>query len=180
MATFYSDHYSTGLDQTSLPTLRSDVIPGADKKHGRQRVSSASMTVTTATSGDDLRFLTLRSDARLHMLCVFTDGELDATAADVGLYLSGDNHDGAVIDVNLFTDPLTMTSPIDNWDAAETLVANVLGGVDRGKTLWAMATVGDQSYTEDPKVLYDLALTLTANNTVVGVTRMVAYYTAGD
>jgi hypothetical protein len=180
MATFFSDHYTTGLDQTSLPTLRSDVIPDANKKHGRARISRATLTVTTATSADDLRFLTMKSSDRLHWIGVWTDGELDATAGDVGIYLTGDDHDGAVQDVNLFVDPLTLTSPIDTWDSGECFTQNVLGGEDRGKPLWEILAVGDGSDTEDPNLLYDLAITLTANNTVVGVTVMEVCYTAGD
>lgn len=181
MATWFSDHYSTGLDQNSLPTLPSTTLPHAGIRHSRVRRSRASATLTAIASADNVRMLTMKSSDRLYGLYCFTDGGLDATDLDIGVYLSGDNHDGAVVDADVFGDAVNPTSPITAWDAADILDQDgAVVGDDRGKELWALASLITATYTTDPKLLFDIAITFNGANTVAGVINLVADYTAGD
>ena len=99
---------------------------------------------------------------------------------NLGLYLAGENHDGAVQDVDLFCSALDIsTAAIDRTDAL--VEAATLAGTDRGKTVWEQLAVGAGTDTVDPEVWYDVVgvpstSCATADTTIV----LEAYYTAGD
>jgi hypothetical protein len=174
MPTFFSDQWTTGLDQTSLPTLPSETEPHAGIKHARERVTIGRMTVTNAAAGDIFRFLTLRSSDRLLALYFSTLGIMTgADDASLGIYLSGDNHDGAVEDVDLFDVVLDLLAVSNH---ADMFTNAALTHMQRGQPLWELN--GD---SVDPHVNYDVAITTIAEPVgAADVLAIEAHYLAGD
>jgi hypothetical protein len=103
-------------------------------------------------------------------------------AVNVGLALSGDNHDGAVEDADLFVSALVTSTAKDPWAVDSFAESGTLAGVDRGKTMWEIATLGaGTNYTADPGVNFDIIVVPSTSFTVTAdEITMIAYYTAGD
>ncbi len=172
MATWFSDHYTeTGVDQSSLPVLPATSAPDSSVDGGRLYIMRAFVSITTGTTGDELRLWTMRSSDRIHFFNVFCDGGFDnASTLDFGFYATGDNHDGAVVgDVDVLSKGIDITSAIDAWDASELFNDNSLDGTDRGKKVWELINVGAAStYAQEPNVALDVVALFTANVTTIG------------
>jgi hypothetical protein len=131
---------------------------------------------------------TMRSADRLIELLISTDGAATAGAVDVGVWLSGDNHDGATIGsatVNLFADALALTTL-----SQRTSCLGVEGGSSsipvageecpHGMTLWELVNMGDGTYTSDPGINFDITLNPSTTFDVATIITLEAYYTSGD
>ncbi len=186
MTDFYSNHYGPAVGATNhFTTLQAPVpfVP-VGLKHSRLRRTAAQLIVPSGQNladDDVIRFLDLRSNDRLINLFISMDANWGATSTfNVGLHLKGANDDGAVVDEDLFVAP-------DNWAAGDTrtdlFTLAVLDDWDRGKTMWALATIGAASLTEDPGVVYTVSATASANpDATDDAVEMLleAYYIAGD
>lgn len=105
------------------------------------------------STGSTFRMVRLPSRARVTKVLLSADGDPTAGAADVGLYLEDD---GSVEDADFFASAQALTSALDDEDV--TYESAVVAPEDRGKQLWEQ--LGE---SEDPNVMYDIALTLTAD-----------------
>lgn len=178
MANWFSNHTTSGVDQNSLPTSPQFVPSGIGHSRARLKIATIDTSGSNPASGDVYRMMSFKSSDRLFELRVSNDGGHDVvTSADVGLYTYNADHDGAVLDVDLFDAALDLTAAGD-WD--EILTDGALSGVDRGKQLWEQYAVGAGSDTSDPQVTYEIGIALTAEPTVGGVIVMSALYTSGD
>ncbi len=182
MPTWFSDHYTTaGLDESSLPTLRSAADATVQIKHSRMRHSMAIISVTDGAAADVFRMMTLRSSDRIIEMNWLSDGGFVAEAvADLGCYKSGDAHDGAILDADLFDTAVDISSA-----TGYTAVFNdgILTEEDRGKQLWELVVVGadPDSWTEDPKINIDLTLLMVSEPTAgLGLFKLFVKYLAGD
>lgn len=172
MASIFSDHYnSSGTVAAGQGALAEELAfdsqrrPAKGLKHARGYWSRGEVLCgTIAGIGDEIRFFDARSGDRLLQLFVVSDGGCTAGAMDIGLYKSGRNGDGAVIDADLFASALAVSSAIAFVD--EFKEATTLGDVDRGKTLWELAAVGAGSDTVDPMDDYAVVGTVTTAFTV--------------
>lgn len=189
MTQWYSDHFShsektgAGYNGNNVTTLPSPLpmIQSAGISHGRIRYKRASITgLPLVTTPDVLRFFSLKSSDRLLELYLSCDGGSTAGAVSTGLHEAGSNHDGAVVDADLFDTAQSIASALNRQEAwAGGALANF--GVNRGSYLWQQAAVGAASYTEDPKILFDVTCTVTTSFTVADSELVLeAYYTAGD
>jgi len=183
MATRYSDHFSTSGDDGD--SLDMQVRAAAGISHGRVRYKRARAGGLFLTT-DTVRMMTFKSSDRLLELWLTTDGGSTAGAVNVGLNLSGSNHDGAVIDANLFATTLT-TSTITTrtnilGEAGSALIAVAGEEAIEGQTLWEIAAAhGGGSDTSDPMTQYDIVITPSTSFTVAdSIVTMEAYYTSGD
>jgi len=159
MATFYG----TALGETinALPTA-SKKVAKAGLGGARVRTKVFQLTVPVGhdmTTNDVIRMGTIPSGDRIGDIRLSSTA-LTATApiVDVGLYLAGTNHDGAVVDADLFVDDLTLSAQ-DQTDAFTE--ATTLIGADRWKFAWELAAIGAGSDTTDPRVEYDLCILVT-------------------
>ena len=176
MAVYFSDHFNSTSGATSLADPTQIVSAGVNG--GRLRYKKGTIT-DTVTSGEVMRFFTMKSSDRLIELHISSDGGSDAGAVNVGIYLAGTNHDGAVVDADLFGSAVTISTAIDRTDAWTE--STTLDGTDRGKALWAQAAVGAGSDTSDPGVLYDICcVASTTFTTADSIITLEAVYTAGD
>lgn len=171
MATWFSDHYSDGDGENALPAT--PVRPGAGIGHARLRYKRASITVpATVALNDVFRMMTFRSGDRVKDIRVHSDDGFTAGATlDLGLHLTGTNHDGAVVDADLFVDGADLGTGFDDasgWEGS-------LVGADRGKPLWEVA--GESA---NPKVDYDMTVTFAGDATTGGTVAIEVEYTAGD
>ena len=179
MATWYSDLISgDGSSVITLPDLPK--INSAGVNHGRIRYKKARI-VGLFLDTEQLRLMTFKSGDRLIELLVSSDGNGTGSECDLGLYLEGNAHDGAVVDSNLFADALSITGALARVDQIEG-AGGALNIDDRGKTLWEMLNAGGAtSYTEDPHLSYDLVMLMSASSVTNGPDMAIeAYYTSGD
>jgi hypothetical protein len=180
---FFSNHFHpTGavaaLADASV-SLDTQWRPPAGIGHPRLRRKQARAVIGTgATIGQQVRMLKFLSSDRIYNMVVTANGGT-AGAANIGAYLSGANHDGAVLDVDLFASALTIAggvSRVDNFAEAGTL-----GGLQRGLQLWEQLVVGGQTWTQDPKLEIDIVATITTAVTVSLLTLIFEVeYVAGD
>lgn len=179
MANWYSDRIgSDGSADSSLPTIAT--ISSVGIAGGRLRMTHASITVLDSAAADVLRMLRMKSSDRIWAVYYGTDGGFSASSScELGIYTANSTYDGAVLDVDLFGAAIDVTSAVDVLTEAFSLGA--LGGEDRMKTFWELAAVGDQSYTVDPKINFDLCMTLNGEDDATSSTLTVdVIYTAGD
>lgn len=177
MANYFSDAFAPASANTAVGL---HYRPPVNVSHARMRTKVHRVTGLFLTT-DLVRMMSLRSSDRLLGLHLGSDGGSTAGAVNIGLHLSGDNHDGAVADADLFATAITTSSAVDPW-IADGFADGVLAGIDRGRTLWELATIGTgTNYTEDPGLSFDVTLTpstsFTGSDTELS---LIAYYTAGD
>jgi hypothetical protein len=189
MAVFFSDHYS-GADSAGVEAgnnksaADAQIRPGAGISHGRVRYKRAQIEGMPLTT-DTVRFCTFKSSDRILEAYLITDGGCTAGTVDVGIALSGHNHDGALVDVNVFADALvvsTLTARIDMMaDGGADNIAAAGENYQRGLTMWELAAMGAGTDTVDPRVNYDILLTPTVSLSVADAILTVEFvYTAGD
>lgn len=186
MARVYSPHFTsqTVAALTDTPAIEAGYKASAGIAHARLRTKIVHGSVGTVgmASGDELRLCRFKSSDRIISIKGASDGGSTTYAADLGLYLAGSNGDGAVVDADLFASALAMATGFA-FDAVDNLLleATTLTDEDIGKTLWEMAAIGAATYTEDPKVEFDLVLTSTATGTAaINEYLFVVQYTSGD
>ena len=176
MAAYYSDLLADPADNTSLGVAYKASV---GVSHARTRTSIARATGLFLTT-DVVRMITLRSSDRLLDLQLATDGGSTAGAVNIGIYLAGENHTGAVDDADLFASAMVVSTETDLIDAF--VESTTLDGVDRGRTMWEIATLGGgTNYTEDPRIEFDICIVPSTSLTVAAAElTLKAVYTAGD
>lgn len=178
MADQFSDHFGSGGVSSPTVDLQVRSHPGIMK--GRLRYSRASVTLPFSPAfgvGDVARIMQFKSSDRLSEIFLSATGAT-AGAADVGLYESGQAHNGAVVEVDIF-DPAADVSGGVNRN--ELITNGALGDADRGQTLFFHADVGAATFAEDPFLDFDLALTGTTAITVSNAIVLIeVYWVAGD
>ncbi len=177
MTVWYSDHFGSDGDNDTSIASPGKVTP-ASINHGRIYYKRAMITgMPLNSSSDVLRFFSMMSGDRLLELMISSDGGSSGGAMDIGLYLSGTAHDGAVVDQDLFETATVISTAIERTDVLA--AGTVLQHEDHGKTLWALATVGALSLTADPLVNYDVCGTVTTSFTTTdAILVLEAYYTS--
>jgi len=173
MPNYYSPHFTvdtpTALVGTSADSPRIKVTPGL--RHGGVKHTHALIDIsgTLLATTQVLRMFTMKSSDRI-LEMYLTNTHTGTLTFDVGIYLAGPTHDGAVEDANLFA---TIT---DGTAATRTaLFADILSDLDRGKAIWELN--GD---TVDPIVDYDVCLTAVTVTTVTeGSSLLEVEYKAG-
>jgi len=175
MTAYYSDNIAVSTANTTLvPGFR----PTVGIKHARTRTDTARISALLLTT-DVARMITVQSGSRLIKLELTSNGGSDAGAIDIGLYLTGSAHDGAVVDVDLFASAQTISTAIDLTDVFNE--SAVLDSTDRGKTMWELAAVGAGTDTIDPLVQYDITIVPTTSfTTTASILTLIATYAAGD
>lgn len=170
----FSDHMGTA--GASSPTLDDQVRAPAGIGHTRSRNMRPTVILPLSplfAIGDVARMATFKSADRIFAILVNNDGASGVTAVDIGVYLTGLQHDGNVVDVDRFASALAVNAP---GNRVEGFTEAALGGVDRGNELWRLLGL-----TEDPFVTYDIALTATAAPTGADeLVRLEIEYTAAD
>jgi hypothetical protein len=177
MATYYSDHFSTSAGATSVERNHRAVVAIS---HGRLRYKRAKLLFTPAAD-DIIRFFSMRSSDRLIELWLSSDDMGGAHTTHVGLYKAGANHDGAVIDADLFATSVdTGTAAIARTDVLNE-AGNFTLPIGRGSALWELADAGAGTYTEDPQETWDVTATIATSATPAATDIVLeAYYTAGN
>ena len=176
MATYFSDHYAEDFSTNSTVDKQYKISAGIG--HARLRYKKALCTVMALTT-DQIRFMTFKSSDRIVSILVSATGGSTAGALDVGLHLTGNNHDGAVIDKDLFGAALDTKGALARTESF--IEAGTLTEADRAKPLWVVAAIGAASYTVDPGVQFDLSgVPSTSFTDAVEVMTVEVWYTAGD
>lgn len=178
-----SDYFSDNLaDSSANTTLVQGYKAHVGIKHARTRTSIARATTADSTgfqTTDVVRMITLKSSDRLLALEFGADGTTgNAAEVDIGIYLTGAAHAGAVDDANLFDDAADVATLSDLHDVFD---LGALAGTDRGKTMWELVTIGGgTNYTSDPNIEFDICLTPGTNFDNDTECVLKAVYTSGD
>lgn len=179
MTTWFSDHFGTDGDNDITLPASPTVIP-VGVGHGRKYAKRAVFT-GLGIAADTIRVMRFREEDRLYNLHISVNGGSDAGAINVGLHEAGANHDGAVIDADLFASALTISSALDETEIFDE--SSVLSGIDRGKRMWELAAVGAASYTAAPnlvqgfEIVYTVSTTFTTTDSIIV---LIATYTSGS
>jgi hypothetical protein len=182
MASYFSEHYAAKSSATvaipqAIPISQRIAEPGLSRAYlMRDRVAldfrgipEQTEGANTLVAGDTFRLMTLRSSDRIDTIYGFIPssgaGDWNSSGANswnLGLYESGANHDGNVIDAALFCSNLSFTTAVGAYQDWLVEAGTIDGYLDRGKPLWELAALGAANYTEDPLIEMDLVLTLIA------------------
>ena len=161
MANQFSDHFSAttyGLAVDSPIVKVPWHLQNRHQKLARITLGLVSGGAPAAfTIADVARMLTFKSSDRISQLFVAAAGGT-AVAADLGIYLAGTAHDGAVVDADEFASALALAGTVAFADVfAESVAAET---IRRGMPLWQRLGL-----TADPGVDYDLCFLATATLT---------------
>ena len=161
MANQFSDHYASTTYGLALSSPAPKVPWHLQNRH--QKVArillglASGGTPAAFTIADVARMMTFKSSDRISELKVAAAGGT-AVAADLGIYLAGTAHDGAVVDADEFASALSLAGTVTYADVfAESVAAET---IRRGMPLWERLGL-----TSDPGVEYDLCFLATATLT---------------
>ena len=169
MPTFHSDAWT--LTPAALPTVPRRAASG--EGHSRLRVWRAKITAPVTAAADVIRVMPLNSSDRILAMYVSTAAAIVGEAvADVGLHLAGANHDGAVVDANLFDDDQDLAATNDR---VEFFAAAALLGIQRGDPIWSLLGL-----SADPALKYELSVTTVTGISTGGVIAYEIHYVSGD
>jgi len=187
---FFSNHYNSsgstepgvGTFSEELPIASPSRIVSAGNSHSRVRRSHAKISFGENFGvGEIGRILTLKSNDRLYSLLVSFDGGATAADADLGIYLSGGNHDGG-LPAAACVDAFSSTAIVVDT-AANRVESFELGDYDTeniGLQMWELVNItASSTYAADPQVDFDIAFTVTVAATdTVAVCNVEAFYTS--
>ena len=152
--------------------------------HARVRRTHAQVGLgTVAGVGDQVRMLTLKSSDILCSLQFSSDGAAAAGDADLGFYLTGANHDGALASTNSVDCFSSTALAVDTAaNRTEVMFAGDYDEENLGLRVWELINISDAAtYTSDPGGTFDLTFTMTAAITsALTIVSLEAFYTAGD
>lgn len=171
MASYFSDHYAA---LTANTTLLPNQVNSVAKKGSRVRYIRSELEFTGAFAINEVaRMFDLKSSDRLIQLFLTTDDLGTVGSLNIGLYLSGSAHDGAVVDLDCFATAVLVTSAVARTDVL--LESTTFAIETRGKELFRYAAL-----TVDPVVQYDIAIVANAATDAAGTVVLEALYLAGD
>ena len=173
MANYFSDHLAAAPGDTYSANFRRD----ATKTHARLRKKIMTVNTGAVLALNDTAVLgTFKSGDRLFSLKISTNSATTTTGdIDLGLYKADFDHAPVAaneIDVDLFADAYDINAAIRA--DVDVFTNGVLSAIDRGKTLWELATVGAGSYTVDPMEDWDLVMTVVEATTAAQIIRLEA------
>jgi len=179
MAVYYSDHFH-GYDDAGaadITTLDPQRRPPSGVNRSRVHYKRAEVAQDLAVD-DTVRVMQFNSGDRLLTLELTATDSGSTGAIDIGLAKSGVEHDGAVIDADIFVDNQAVTTAVARTERLASGTPDIY--LYRGRTLWEIADQGDGTYTSDPMELWDLLITCKTATDVATTFVLEAYYTSGD
>lgn len=177
MATLYTDAVSA----TGRPPQNTNSSSFA---RARKRETWATFT-GQPTTADVLVVTTIMSSDRIKDVQFFTNGAGTNGALNIGLHKVTISNGGlalTVIDADLFASAKATGTAILHGAAAATVFTEnaVLGDVDRGKTAWQLAHIGDGTYTADPGEIWAITATPSTSEDAVSIYCFQVDFVAGD
>jgi len=159
MSNQYSDWYASAQPGLTVASPGFKKAAGVDNKWYKRASIILDLAPTAFTIADIARLMTFKPNDRIVEIFVSASGGT-AVAADLGIYLAGSAHDGAVVDVDRFASAITLAGTVAR---TERLIESTnIVDTDRGKMLWELLGLSAQP---DPWVEYELAFTATATLT---------------
>ncbi len=145
------------------------VLNSSTISKGAMQMAAATVEIATADNiGSTYKMVSVPSNARIAQVLLSCDDSGSLGTADIGIYQTTANG-GAVKDANHFATAQVFTTALKNSDV--TFQAGVYGVEDIEKPLWEALGL-----TSDPRIDYDVALTLTeALETAATVSLQVVY-----
>ena len=175
MARYFSNHFAprssaTIAPATSVANVRIKMESGINRvpvTAARASLDFSAVALADMQIGDQWRLATLKSSDRLWEIHGWWDnaGSAPWTGTivnfETGLFTTGINHEGIVVDSNMFGTAATLLVAGQRQNLMTT--ANVVDEGMRGLQVWEIINdSGIQTITKDPQVEYDLVASLTA------------------
>lgn len=173
---YFSDLYA---DLATPSTLDLQKRAGAGIGHGRLRYALARFVPGEAVSGASiLRLKTLKSGDRIASILLSSNDSGDTGAINFGLYNTGEAHDGAELDRDVFAGSVDINAAA--LSQIEIIGNGGFGAVadhfDHGKKLWDL-----MGQTVDPMEEWDVSVFFASLTTNAAFEMMVEiFYTSGD
>jgi hypothetical protein len=152
--------------------------------HARTRTTWSRFADAVHADTVDLVIAYFKSSDQIIDIRFYTDG--DGTNGAFNLGISSVNYANGgtaftVVDATLFASAkATGTAILHGSAVASVFAEDSLDDFDRGKTLWALAAIGDASYTEDPGLTFALVADI---STTIDAAQEIIFeieYVAGD
>ena len=155
-------------NRAATPRVAND--PWTDAKIKSTGVGIVEVSTSTDT-GDELRFVRVRSNAVIKQVLLSCDAIASTGAIDVGIYRTDDDG-GAVVDADHFASAQVVTSALVDSNVAHE--SGVYGIEEKNKPLWEALGL-----SSDPQVWYDVVGTLTADMRGAGTLCLEVTYVDG-
>ncbi len=187
MTDFYSEHFSALTGETghfTTLTTGSLIVPVHDK-HARVRRNAARFTVPNGqdlADNDVIRMFDMKSGDRIIEMYHSCDANWGTNSTfNIGLYEKNPLNAGVVIDEDLFATAYDISGEVNRVEIFDE--STTLDDWDRGKQLWDLAQIGDDTNTSDPYEIWTLAFTCSQDISAAaaaGENLFEVYYIAGD
>lgn len=170
----YSDNFAALTASTTLLRYQTNNV-GSNGGRMRYKRMEIELPAAAWTINSVARMGEFKSNTRFINLFFACDDMGTTGTFDIGLYATnGANHDGAVVDQDLFATGIDVNAAaVARTDIL--LEAAALGIEGRGKALWQMLGL-----SADPCTNYDLTVFALTATTGGGTIIMEAIYTSGD
>lgn len=173
MATHFSEHYAaassaTVAPPTALPNVAVKAAVGLQSGEVHSTRAFLHFDVASLVTLDLIRVFPMKSGDRIIEMWISNHADWggDATVAiNMGIYQGGGNHDGPVIDGDLFINALDLRSTLARTDA---YTEAILTDYHRGMPLWEAAALGEGTDTVDPQLEYDVTILFSFSGTITG------------
>lgn len=157
MTTFFSNQYvGSGVSETVLPDPRTKV--DGTVSNAALKAYVCRFSTPDANAGDVVRLCTLRSNQIILHIGVASEQQALNTF-QIGLALSGDNHDGAMLDAEMLSGSRTVPLCF-GWEEFYGANTGPPAAQHMHKPLWELVNAhGAATYTKDPDIEYDVTWT---------------------
>lgn len=167
MAVYYSDQFiGDGVGETQFPEPSVKKNAGLASPVLHKYICSFNTAAGFYSQGDKIRLLTIPSAARLCNIFSFC-GSNDNGVFDIGFYKSGLKNDGPELDGNCIRDAwsvgtFTRDLQLMHLNSGQGAVISLAG-----HPCWQIINAGGvKSYSEDPRIDFDIVLECMTANTV--------------
>ena len=134
MATQYSDWFNETQPATTITNPPVKVPFHKNTKY--RKTAKATLTLTDFTT-DVCRMMTVKINDVINAIWISSTGASTGTTVDVGLYIAGMAHDGAVIDADEFASAVDLNAGQNRLEIMLEAGATVVGR--RGMQVWEIA-----------------------------------------
>jgi hypothetical protein len=154
MSNQFSDWFNASQPASTITAPAVKVPWGVNNRHYKRASAILDLSPQFGV-GENCRMITVKSTDRISAVFISATSASTVTAVDVGLYLAGAAHDGAVADADLFASAVDLgTAAVNRSEVFAESGVNAVS--DRGQMVWELLGLSADNGLE-----YDVCLTAT-------------------
>ena len=161
MAVQYSDWFNETQPAITITNPPIKHPWGKDTKN--RKTAKATLTLTDFGIGDVCRMMTVKINDRINAMYISSTGASTATLLDIGVYIAGLAHDGAVIDADEFASAFDVNAGVNRTECMLESGATVVGR--RNMPVWEICGYASEAAARaavGPGGEIDICVTATA------------------